>query len=268
MNLSHGLSVVGVERLVPLLVAQEDGAPAASRTLWEYIASGGPVGFMIIVLSVIALALVIIHFWQAQIGRLAPQTLIMALEARLREGDVPGAINVCRAPEYDSFLARLFGTAMLRCTRSPFGFLEIRTALEDSGHREVDRLSRTNDFIGIIGAVGPMLGLLGTVFGMIGAFSTIGNLEGAARSRGLADYMSLALVTTAMGLAVAIPCTVAFTLFKRRIERITGDVADIADGLAMYLEHGKASGETKAPQRQAPRPAPSRPEVVKGAANS
>ncbi len=239
------------------LLQDAPGAPAQEtqhiRTVWEYIAAGREVGAILIMLSITALTLVIINFWQLRLPFLARPTAVLALEQRLRDADVDGAAAICRAPEYECFLTRIFGSALVRCTRSPFGFLEIRTALEDSGAREVDRLSRVNDFIGIIAAIGPMLGLLGTVFGMIGAFSSIGDLEGAARSRALASYMSLALVNTAEGLAVAIPATVLFTIFKRRIERLAGEVADIIDNLALYLEH-KAG--TEKPAKPAPRPAP------------
>jgi biopolymer transport protein ExbB len=99
------------------------------------------------------------------------------------------------------------------------------------------RLHRLNNGLGVLAAVGPMLGLLGTVIGMIGAFNAIGSLQGAARSTELARFMSLALVNTAQGLVVAVPATVAFALFRQRIDRLVTDVAvsdlePLADDLA------------------------------------
>ena len=147
---------------------------------------------------------------------------------------------MCAAPANDSFVARVFGAALLRCSRSPFGFLELRTALEESGQREADRLHRANDGVGIIAAVGPMLGLLGTVMGMIGAFASIGALEGTARSRELASFMSIALVCTAEGLLVAIPCTVAFALFRRHIDHLISEISEKIEYLTRTLEqHGE-----------------------------
>ena len=110
----------------------------------------------------------------------------------------------------------------------------------------------SNQFSGThkgIAAVGPMLGLLGTVFGMIGAFQTIGTLEGAARSNKLAEFMSLALINTAEGLMVAIPCTVAFAVFRRRIDRLGADAGVIAEELAGLIEQG-AGAESPGPARQ------------------
>jgi biopolymer transport protein ExbB len=85
---------------------------------------------------------------------------------------------------------------------------------------------------------------------MIGAFNAIGSLQGAARSTELARFMSLALVNTAQGLVVAVPCTVAFALFRQRIDRLVTDVA--ADDLEPMAEELAAA--LSAARAQAPRP--------------
>src|SRR5262245_5192330 len=185
-----------------LLTLAADERVTTQRTVFEYIKAGGPVGAILILLSIAGLTLIIIHMIQVRLSAMAPRDVVEQLERRLREGDAQNALAYCKQADTQCFLTAVFGSALTRCTRSAFGFLEIRNALEDSGHREVERLSRVTDGIGLIAAVGPMLGLLGTVFGMIGAFSSISELEGAARSRELAGYMSLALVTTAVGLGV------------------------------------------------------------------
>jgi biopolymer transport protein ExbB len=134
--------------------------------------------------------------------------------------------------------------------------MEIRTALEESGQREADRLNRSVDLIGLIAAVAPMLGLLGTTIGMIGAFNSIGALEGAARSRALAGFMSLALVNTAQGLAVAIPCTAAFSLLRKRLDGLVSQAGEVIENLAVYIENpATAGGAHKSAARPAPRPA-------------
>src|SRR4051812_5974885 len=117
--------------------------------------------------------------------------------------------------------------------------------------------------------MGPMLGLLGTVLGMIGAFATIGSLEGAARSKELAGFMALALVNTAEGLAVAIPCTAAFSILRRRLDRLIGDAGEVIENLAVYIEN-PAAGERAAarPRAAAPgaaRPIPAMPAMPQGA---
>ncbi|MCC6426749.1 MAG: MotA/TolQ/ExbB proton channel family protein [Phycisphaerales bacterium] len=219
-------------------LAQVVGPAGGSQeiTVLDYIRSGGLVGYVLIILSFVALGLIIAHAITLRRSRVIPEDAVARLEGTLKNGDVNGAIAICREPANDSFITRIVGSALLRCVRSPFGTLELRSAVEESGQREVDRLYRSVDSIGILAAVGPMLGLLGTVFGMIGAFASIGQLEGAARSQQLAVFMSIALVTTAEGLLVAIPCTIAFAIFRRRIDTLSVEAAAIVESLVAPVE--------------------------------
>lgn len=217
-------------------VLGQEPAPAG-RSLWQYILSGGPIGMVIVALSVVAVALMVLHVIRVRRERLLPEGLVLELDRLLQANDVKAATEVCRSEAWgDSFLAKVLGSALDRCARSPFGFLELRSALEEAGQRETDRLYRSTDGIGLIAALGPMLGLLGTVVGMIGAFGTIGDSEASARSQQLAGYMSIALVTTAEGLLVAIPCTAAFTIFRRRIDRLVSEAGEVVELLASRLE--------------------------------
>ncbi len=222
---------------MPMLLAQSvtNGTEAATtgpQTLIDYIVAGGLLSYVLVALSAVALGLMVRNVIVLRAERLAPFDLIERLQGLLDKGDLAGAAAFCRLPENDCPLTRVFGAALERCAHSPFALLEMRSALEDAGQIEVDRLHRLNDGLGIIAAIGPMLGLLGTVIGMIGAFGAISSLQGAARSNELARFMSLALVNTAEGLIVAIPCTIAFALFRRRIARLAGDFAELIEELA------------------------------------
>jgi biopolymer transport protein ExbB len=241
-----------------LILAQQAAEPE-SKSLLSYVHDGGFLAYVLVGISFVALALIVRNMLVLRESRLAPAEDFAKLDKLLRSNDIEGAIALCANPEHNSFLTRVFGTALLRCSRSPFGFLELRSALEESGQRESDRLHRANEGIGIIAAIGPMLGLLGTVIGIIGAFRAIGILEGASRSNQLAVFMSIALVNTALGLIVAIPCTVAFSLFRRRVDALVGDIAEKIEMLTRSLEQ-MSTGETAAqPGRPAPRPAATRP---------
>lgn len=236
------------------LLAQTDGAApaaapaAAGTTLLQYLRNSGTVGFVLLMLSVVAVALVILHLVQVRKARLAPPEVVAGLARMLREGDLDTALRYCQAPENDTFLTKMFGAGLARCARSSLGMLELRTAVEEAGQREADKLYRQTDLLGLIAALGPMLGLLGTVFGMIGAFGSISALEGAARSRELAGFMAMALVNTAQGLAVAIPCTAAFSLFRRRVDKITAEVGELAEELIVAV--------SPTPKPAAPKPMP------------
>ncbi|MEI6475240.1 MAG: MotA/TolQ/ExbB proton channel family protein [Planctomycetota bacterium] len=235
--------------LMPMSVTlAEEGT---SMSLFEYVRAGGVLGYVLIALSVLALALIVRNLLSLRRGQLAPEGVVTAISTALRAGDVAGATRACTDDASHSFVSIVMASAIRRCTGNPMGAFEARSAIEEAGQVATAQLHRLNNGLGVLAAVGPMLGLLGTVIGMIGAFNAIGSLQGAARSTELAKFMSLALVNTAQGLVVAVPCTVAFALFRQRIDRLVTDVA--ADDLEPMAEELAAA--LSAARTQAPRPA-------------
>jgi biopolymer transport protein ExbB len=232
-------------------------AASASKSLWQYIQGGGLIGYVIIGLSVVAVAMAIVQIVRLRREKLAPPAMVEAIERGMAQGDTKGVMQFCNQPENDVFICRVVGQALARCNRSPFGMLELRTALEEAGAGETVRLSRPNDAIALIASIAPMLGLLGTVVGMVGAFDTIAGTQGAAKPADLAGYISIALITTVQGLVVAIPCTAAHSYFRGRIEKSVGEVAGIAEGLAADAEQ-----RTDKPAPRAAAPAPAKPAVA------
>ncbi len=202
------------------------------RNILEYIQSGGVLSYVLIALSIVALALMLRNIVALRPSRIAPGYVHDDLVRFARVGDAAGALAYCGKDENDCLLANAVGAGLERSADSAFQTFELREEIESAGRHETERLHRMNDGLGIIAAVAPMLGLLGTVIGMIGAFGAISALQGAARSSELARFMSLALVNTAEGLVVAIPCTIAFAIFRRRIDRLAGDAAQDADAIA------------------------------------
>lgn len=241
--------------------------PPVDKTLVQYIAEGGGIGYIIIGLSFTAVVLIIAALVRLRRARLAPEEDVSSLDRMLRAGSIEQAIKYCAAPEHDSFLTRVMGAALLRCSRSPFGLLELRTALEESGQQEVARLHRSTDAVGLIASVAPMLGLLGTVVGMVGAFDTLSVSQGVAKPDQLAGSISVALITTVLGLVVAIPCTAVHAYLRNRIDALVADIAALIEELAAHVEQGSAPQAGAAPPAgQGPRPAPPRPApAVQGA---
>lgn len=214
----------------------EGGGASSSVSALQLVAAGGVVGYVILLLSVAALALIVMHALQIRLTALAPEEHRRELARRLEARDAAGALQWCRSLERPSFLTRVLESALARCQRSAFGYLELRSALEEAGQEQVARLYRSTDGLGLIAAIAPMLGLLGTVLGMVGAFDTISASEGFARPDQLAGDISQALVTTLMGLTLAIPATAAFTFFRNRIDAISTDIAGMIEELAWPLE--------------------------------
>jgi biopolymer transport protein TolQ len=87
----------------------------------------------------------------------------------------------------------------------------IQRAMQIASSEEITRLERSVPWLAITGAVTPFIGLFGTVWGIIDAFHGLGT-AGAATLRAVAPGISEALVTTAAGLAAAIPAVIAYNL--------------------------------------------------------
>jgi biopolymer transport protein ExbB len=91
--------------------------------------------------------------------------------------------------------------------------------LEWRGNREVSQMQTHIRLLELVAMISPLLGLLGTVLGMIQSFQELALAEGAANASLLAGGIWQALLTTAVGLGVAIPAAVAATLLGERVER-------------------------------------------------
>ena len=227
---------------LPSLLATADSQ--AGSTLLKFITGGGLIGYIIILLSVVAMVLVVIHAFQIRRSELVPPEQAAALRELLSSGRADEALQYCIQPANDTFLTRVLAPGLTRFLKSPFGAFEIKTALEDAGAEQTERLYRSTDALGVIGSIAPLMGLLGTVWGMIGAFDTVsaGAVSDSAYYEQLAANISLALVTTMQGLVVAIPCVILYSFFRNRIDAIAADAGSELDQLAMLLESAQASG--------------------------
>ena len=224
------------------LVATVD--PQVGSTLLKFVNGGGVIGYIIILLSIIALVLVVVHVMQIRRTQLLPAEQAAALRELLSAGRAEEALQYCIQPTNDSFLTRVLAPGLTRFLKSPFGAFEIKTAIEDAGAEQTERLYRSTDILGVIGSIAPLMGLLGTVWGMIGAFDTVssGAVSDSAYYEQLAANISLALVTTMQGLIVAIPCVILYSFFRNRIDAIAADAGNELDQLAMILESAHSGG--------------------------
>jgi biopolymer transport protein ExbB len=110
----------------------------------------------------------------------------------------------------------------------------LESVLQEAILKELPRLERFLPALNIMGAVAPLLGLLGTVTGMIGTFQSI-TLYGTGDPRMMSGGISEALITTMLGLAVAIPIMLVHTFLRRRLEHIVGDMEEKAVALSNII---------------------------------
>ena len=192
---------------------------------WEY---GGPLMWVLAALSVMALAIVLYILLAQRIAALAPRALMSDVFSRLQARDHGEARRLCeRSPCAFSTLA----IAALDAARStPAGQRpDVGKAVETAGSHVAERLHAAVDWLADLAAIAPLVGLLGTVIGMFQAFSGIaGDLAANARPVVLAQGVSQAIVTTAFGLVVSIPCLGFHALLRRRTARRVASLETLA----------------------------------------
>jgi biopolymer transport protein ExbB len=193
------------------------------RTFVDSLKAGGVIGIIIILMSVVAVAFVIEHALTIRKERLMPEAAMDQLEDLIARGDLQAAVQFCEDPRNYSLATDVVLAGLERYQTSEFGFADYKSAVEEAGEDNTARLYRKTDGLNIIGVIAPMLGLFGTVQGMMTAFNIIASTEGAAQPYQLADSISQALVTTWLGLVVAIPSMVAFSYFRNKIDSIVSE---------------------------------------------
>lgn len=181
----------------------------------EIIKAGGWVMWPIIGGSIVAMAIVIERLLTLRAAKISPPGLASRVWQQIREGK--------------------FNRDQLKSLRegSPLGFIlaagianarqgrdVMKQGIEDAGSHVVHEMERYLNTLGTIAALSPLLGLLGTVLGMIEVFNVIA-LRGSGEPAALAHGISMALITTAAGLVVAIPALFFHRWFMRRIDELT-----------------------------------------------
>ncbi len=217
-------------------------APASGnkgKSLFDVLADGGVVGGLLLLLSVVAVGLVIEHALTIRKGVVMPDDFLQGVESLIAADQIDDAIEYCDDPANDSLSAHVVLAGLERFRGSQFGFAEYKSAVEEAGEDQTGRLYRKTEVLGLIGAVSPMLGLTGTVLGMIVAFNTIADSGGMAKPDELADGISQALVTTLLGLIVAIPTMVAYSFFRNRIDSLVSEAGKRIERIMMPLGRRK-----------------------------
>ena len=111
---------------------------------------------------------------------------------------------------------------------------ELRRVLKRYGALESARLERFLHFLATTGSTTPFIGLFGTVWGIMNAFTGIG-AAGSASLAVVAPGIAEALVTTAMGLAAAIPAVIAYNYYLSRVNRMIITMEDFSEELVDYI---------------------------------
>lgn len=183
----------------------------------EFLIIGGPVVWILMGFSVIALTIVMVKFWQLTSLRAeSRKALDLALES-WRNRDADGAIAMLSDKRpVESIVA--YSMDALRSTSR-----DVATVREEAERRALNTLHTLRSNLRpleIIASLSPLLGLLGTVLGMITAFQSMESAGSQVDPSVLSGGIWQALLTTAVGITVAIPVVALHAWLERKVERI------------------------------------------------
>jgi biopolymer transport protein ExbB len=117
---------------------------------------------------------------------------------------------------------------------------EMENALQEAILKEIPPMERFLSTLGMLAAIAPLLGLLGTVTGMIDTFHVI-TMHGTGDPRLMSGGISEALVTTMLGLTVAIPLMLSQTLLNRTVENRIGEMEEKAVALVNIIHKNRGT---------------------------
>lgn len=227
---------------------QQDPAESgnrAKRTMLQMMFSGNPFGIGIVIaillLSVVSTILIVENVISIRRSRLLPPEVMQSLESALALRDTRGAMMICSDVDNHSLVTQVVQAGLERFRSSEFGFAEYRSAVEEAGEHVTGQLYRKVEVLNVIASIAPMLGLTGTVIGMIDAFNTIAANEGTTGPEDLAGGIGQALITTLLGLLVAIPTMVAYSFFRSRIDSLVSEAGTRIERMMLPLGRRKGT---------------------------
>jgi biopolymer transport protein ExbB len=227
-GLDSGALSIGPERVINML---REG----SVTMWALVAC-----------SILTLSFVLERLIVLRAGRVIPKTFVDRFMDRLRDDELDRAkaIELCR--DNGSPIANVFAVIAQHWGRPAS---EIRSAVGDRAESELFYLRRRIRALNGLATLAPLLGLFGTVIGMIEAFHALSQPTGGGKTERLAEGISLALVATASGLAVAIVAAASYYFLLGRVDRLVQRMDLLSNEVVDHV-----AADARAAEKAAPRP--------------
>jgi biopolymer transport protein ExbB len=206
--------------MIAQLFAQTPIAPVQeSMSAFQMVQHGGYLMGVLSVLSVVGLGVFFERLFLYKRSRMNVSEFLAGVLALVRRQSYAEAITRCE--EGHGPIVAVVRTAIYKRHLPP---AELREVVREVAQLAIPDLEENISLLGTIGYVAPLLGLLGTVLGMIEAFVQINRTSGTASVAELSQGIYLALITTAAGLVVAIPCYLAHNFLVAQVHGLVADM--------------------------------------------
>jgi biopolymer transport protein ExbB len=209
-----------------------------SLSLWQQVPKGGPIVWPILAILALAVVIVIERVVFLLRKRLDADGLTNRIAALAETGKWQACTDLC-ARHGKKPVARVVAAGLACCPGMQRETVE--NALQEAILREIPPMERFLSTLGMLAAIAPLMGLLGTVTGMIDTFHVI-TRHGTGDPRMMSGGISEALVTTMLGLTVAIPIMLAHTLLNRAVDKRIGQMEEKAVALVNIVQKNNDIG--------------------------
>ncbi len=217
----------------------------ATYQLMTLVRDGGFMMYPLLLCSLVAFGIIIAKAWTLWVATTESRELLEEIEELGRAGRLDEAVELAENTRGPVAAIMLSG---LRRVEEKHTEGDLQAAINTTGSIELDFLERGLTILATIANVAPMLGFLGTVIGMILAFGSIeqaGQVEPALVAGGI----KVALITTATGLAIAVPVHLAHHFFISRVDALVSEMEEGAQAvldLIYRIEQGSEGGSSSA----------------------
>jgi len=183
----------------------------------EFFARGGPVMWMLLIVVIFELIVIIERLIVYIKASRSAKKFFVEFKSHLVQGNVDEAVEICEATPGP--VPSIMRAGLLKYQQTDGNMDEVEKAIDQTSETELSFLEKGLTFLQTGFTISPMIGFLGTVVGMIHAFDAIA-MAGSVEATVVASGISEALITTASGLAVAIPISLAYNYFTSKVNSI------------------------------------------------
>ena len=197
-----------------------------SYLVWFYKALGFRYVVIFLTISFTFVAFFVMNLLVSRRDNICPLHLVESFETHLNEKRYQEAYELAKADE--SILGQVLASGLSKLST---GYDNALAGMQETGQEESLKMDQRLSILALIGTVAPMFGLLGTVDGMVASFQVIARSSTTPKPSELAQGISMALVTTLVGLWLAIPAIMAFNLLKNRQTKLLLEAGIFSENL-------------------------------------
>ena len=234
----------------PAAAAAVAAAPEKEESLADQIAKGGMVAYALIGVSGVMVALIAFYILTIRRGAVVSDHFMRTADSLIRKQDYLGLLAVCS--RRNECIASITQKALDFATKNPTAtFDEVREVTESEGQRQASQLSQRIAYLADIGAVAPMIGLLGTVIGITKQFGKISQKNMLSAQLEFAGGTAEALINTGLGLAIAIPSMIIYSIYKGRVNSLISELEAAATHIMALLgaQYKRVTAQARAQQQ-------------------